>query len=117
MANKSSFKMLLFSKYSDPSKKLLGLIQENNLTEKLNINLVCIDNEIVRNKIQSSEIEINVVPCLLVVQDKNQVEKYEGKELNEWILFQFQIERLKRKTKPSQTEASIYKCRLAQKAV
>jgi len=90
MANKSSFKMLLFSKYSDPSKRLLGLIQENNLTERLNINLVCIDNEIVRKKIESSDIEISVVPCLLVVQDKTQVEKYEGKELNDWISFQFQ---------------------------
>ena len=90
MANKSSFKMLLFSKYSNPSKRLLGLLQEHNLVERLNINLVCIDNEIVRNKIQLSEIEINVVPCLLVVQDKNQVEKYEGKELDEWISFQFQ---------------------------
>jgi len=90
MANKSSFKMLLFSKYSDPSKRLLGLIHENNLSEKLNINLVCIDNEIVRKKIESSEIEISVVPCLLVVQDKTQVEKYEGKELNDWISFQFQ---------------------------
>jgi hypothetical protein len=90
MANKSSFKMLLFSKYSDPSKRLLGLIHENNLSEKLNINLVCIDNEIVRKKIESSEIEISVVPCLLVVQDKTQVKKYEGKELNDWISFQFQ---------------------------
>ena len=90
MANKSSFKMLLFSKYSDPSKRLLGLIQENNLTERLNINLVCIDNEIVRKKIESSDIEISVVPCLLVVQNKTQVEKYEGKELNDWISFQFQ---------------------------
>ena len=90
MANKSSFKMLLFSKYSDPSKRLLGLIQENNLTERLNINLVCVDNEIVRKKIESSDIEISVVPCLLVVQDKTQVEKYEGKELNDWISFQFQ---------------------------
>jgi hypothetical protein len=90
MANKSSFKMLLFSKYSDPSKRLLGLIQENNLIERLNINLVCIDNEIVRKKIESSDIEISVVPCLLVVQDKIQVEKYEGKELNDWISFQFQ---------------------------
>jgi hypothetical protein len=36
MANKSSFKMLLFSKYSDPSKRLLGHIQENNLMETLN---------------------------------------------------------------------------------
>ena len=90
MENKSSFKMLLFSKYSDPSKRLLGIIQENNLSEKLNINLVCIDNEIVRTKIQSSEIEINIVPCLLVVQNQNQVEKYEGKELNEWISFQQQ---------------------------
>ena len=85
MENKNSFKILLFSKYSDSSKRLLGLIQENNLT---GINLVCIDNEIVRKKIELSEMEINIVPCLLVVKDKNHVDKYEGNELNEWISLQ-----------------------------
>ena len=86
----TNFRMLLFSKYSENSKKILALIKDNNLFNTLNINVVCIDNENIRKRILNSDIEINVVPCLLSIKDKIQIEKFEGQELNNWIYYQIQ---------------------------
>lgn len=86
----TNFKMLLFSKYSENSNKILALIKDNNLFETLNINIVCIDNENIRKRILNSDIEINIVPCLLCIKDKIQIEKFEGQELNNWIYYQIQ---------------------------
>ena len=86
----TNFKILLFSKYSENSKKILALIKDNNLFDSLNIHSVCIDNENIRKRILNSDIEIIVVPCLLIIKDKIQIEKFEGQELNNWLSFQIQ---------------------------
>lgn len=92
----TNFRMLLFSKYSENSKKILALIKDNNnLFNTLNINVVCIDNENIRKRILNSDIEINVVPCLLSIKDKIQIEKFEGQELNNWIYYQIQQQQQK----------------------
>ena len=89
-SNQNSSKILLFSKYSQHSTSLINFIRDNNLIEALNINLICIDNENVRKKIAASDIEINFVPCLLIIKDDIQVDKFEGKELIDWVNVQFQ---------------------------
>ena len=81
----NNFNILLFSKYSNNSKRLLELLQSNNIVEQLNLNLLCVDNETVRQRIKLSDVEITNVPCLLVVVNKIQIEKYEGQQLQEWI--------------------------------
>ena len=70
-------------------------IKDNNLFNTLNINVVCIDNENIRKRILNSDIEINVVPCLLSIKDKIQIEKFEGQELNNWIYYQIQQQQQK----------------------
>lgn len=67
--------VLLYSKYSAHSKKLLDLVQYCSAT----IQLVCVDNEKVRQRIKKSELfEISTVPCILSVYPDGTVEKYEG---------------------------------------
>jgi pyruvate-formate lyase-activating enzyme len=86
----NNFNILLFSKYSNNSKQLLELLQSNNIIEQLNLNLLCVDNENVRQRIKLSDVEIVKVPCLLVIVNKIQIEKYEGQQLQEWIVSKLQ---------------------------
>ena len=86
----NNFNILLYSKYSNNSTRLLELLKTNNIKEYLNLNLLCIDNENIRKRIKLSDVEITNVPCLLVVMNKIQVEKYEGQQLHDWIISKLQ---------------------------
>jgi len=70
--------ILLFSKYSSNSKKLLDLFKNINL-RLLNIQTICIDNADIRKRIKNSKtIEIKTVPCILVLYSDGGVEKFDG---------------------------------------
>ena len=80
--------ILLYSKYSPMSKKMLEALQlcPINLETTIGLQSVCIDNKAVREQIlNSTKIEVTVVPCLLIVFRNGGVEKYEGNSCLQWI--------------------------------
>ena len=84
----SNYSILLHSKYSDNSKKLLGSIEASgtNFYDFTKIQLVCIDNEEVRDRIvNNKEIDIGGVPCILNIFNDGNVEKYEGVDAFKWV--------------------------------
>jgi len=84
----SSYSILLHSKYSDNSKKLLASIEASgvNFYDFTKIQLVCVDNEEVRDRIANNkEIDIEAVPCVLNIFNDGNVEKYEGVDAFKWV--------------------------------
>jgi hypothetical protein len=82
------FTVLLYSKYSQSSNKITGIIQQYStvFTENFNIKLLCIDNENIRNRILSSKkITISSVPCILIIYNDGGVEKYENDDAFTWV--------------------------------
>tara|TARA_Y100000389_G_scaffold61028_1_gene57150 strand:- start:5461 stop:6264 length:804 start_codon:yes stop_codon:yes gene_type:complete len=82
------FSVLLYSKYSPLSKKILDIIQSSpvNLEQIVSLQTLCIDNEKVRKKIyQNKQIDITSVPCILVIFPDGGIEKYDGVPAFQWI--------------------------------
>jgi len=82
------FSVLLYSKYSPLSKKLLDIIQSSpvNLEQIVSLQTLCIDNEKVRKRIyQNKQIDITSVPCILVIFPDGGIEKYDGAPAFQWI--------------------------------
>jgi hypothetical protein len=80
--------VLLYSKYSPNSDKLMEIISVApvNIMYVAQIKLLCIDNEDIRTKIiKSSKINIQSVPCVLIVFPDGGVEKYEGITAFKWM--------------------------------
>lgn len=76
--------ILIYSKYSGNSKKLLDHLASFNTT--LPMQTLCIDNKKVRERVTANKLlEINSVPCILVPLPGGKVEKFEGEPLLEWI--------------------------------
>jgi len=73
--------LFFYSKYSVQCKKL------TTLSEKLtNINYICVDNSKVREYIQKDEkINMQYVPCILILHDGGIVEKFEGENAFRWV--------------------------------
>jgi len=73
--------LFFYSKYSVQCKKL------TKLSEKLtNINYICVDNSKVREYIQKDEkINIQYVPCILILYNDGIVEKFEGENAFRWV--------------------------------
>lgn len=82
------FSVLLYSKYSPLSKKILDIIQSSpvNLEQIVSLQTLCIDNEKVRKRIyQNKQIDITSVPCILVIFPDGGIEKYDGLPAFQWI--------------------------------
>jgi len=81
--------VLLYSKYSPMSNKLISILSSCQLDLKVLVGLstVCIDNKEIRKQIlqKNNKIEILSVPCILIVYHTGEVEKYEGESAFEWI--------------------------------
>ena len=93
--------IIFYSKYSDVCTNLLDTVNSLplNIISRLNIESICIDNESIRSRIvNSNDIEINVVPTLLVINNNN-IDKYEGEVLFKWI-----ENRVKLFVEPQQTQ-------------
>lgn len=73
--------ILIYSKFSQASSKLINLI-EKNPPLKENTHLLCIDNEEVRKRIvKSKKLNIKHVPCMMRLYEKNgYVESFEGEK-------------------------------------
>lgn len=79
--------VLLYSKYSSSSKKLFGIIESNNINlNSLSLQTLCIDNEQIRNRIKNNkQLDINSVPCILIIYPDGGIEKYDGTHVFEWV--------------------------------
>ena len=78
--------VLLHSKFSQNSINLLELIKQSEISNYIQINDVCIDNKLVRKKIQkNNNFDIKYVPCLLSIADDGSVEKYESEDAFNFI--------------------------------
>jgi hypothetical protein len=82
------FAVILYSKYSTSSDKLLNYINsfENNIIKLLSLQPLCIDNKKLREQIMKDKnIEIETVPCILVILPDGGVEKYDNSFAFNWI--------------------------------
>ena len=78
------YSILLYSKFSNNSTQLINLIKsvDTNLIEQFRIKMLCIDNKIIRNKIlNSSNIQIKSVPCMLTLSNNGNIEQYDSNKL------------------------------------
>ena len=80
--------VILYSKYSPKCKDILNSFDPSNGK----VQLVCIDNIKVRNKIIKSSIDIQSVPCVIMLYDNGQYDKFEGDNVYDWIIEQFTIQ-------------------------
>ncbi len=81
------FSTLIYSKYSANSTKFLELIKNSGVdfTNLLKLELLCIDNQTIRNRImKNTKIDIKSVPCVLIVFPDGNIEKYDGDSVFNW---------------------------------
>lgn len=84
----NQFCVLLYSKYSVYSKQIIDKLSScsEDLYSLYRINLLCIDNEDVRERIvKSKSVTINVIPTLLIIYQDGSIEKYEGVTIFNWV--------------------------------
>lgn len=80
--------VLLYSKYSSNSKRIIDQLENStiDLSKSIGLQLLCVDNEQLRNRIlKSKQIKILSVPCLLILLPDGTVEKYEGQTMFTWF--------------------------------
>ena len=93
--------ILLHSKFSQNSINLIQMVKQSQISKYIQINDVCIDNKLVRKKIQkNNNFDIKYVPCILSIGDDGSVEKYESEDA-----FNFISEIIKEITPNQQEEA------------
>jgi hypothetical protein len=84
----SKLSILLYSKYSSLSKKLINKINQSGIDFKseFSIQNLCIDNKKIRSRIvNNAKIPITTVPCLLIIFPDGGIEKYDGLGIFEWF--------------------------------
>lgn len=78
----------LHSKYSENSKKFMDILKQvpENILFNMKFNSICVDNEKIRKSIlNSTQMNIKVVPCILVIYNDGGVQKYEGPDAFIWL--------------------------------
>ena len=83
-----TYSALFYSKYSNSSNKFLQMLTDSRIDFSKTIGLVtvCIDNEKIRKRILNSKnIKIEHVPCILNLYNDGGVEKYEGNDAFKWL--------------------------------
>ena len=79
--------VLLYSKYSATSKKLMEFMKTSGVdfTQIIGLQHLCVDNEQVRKKIiKNTQISVLSVPCILLIYQDGGIEKYEGISVFNW---------------------------------
>ena len=79
--------ILMYSKYSKYSNTFIELLESSNIdfVKVTGLNIICIDNENIRKRIiDSKNVQIQNVPCILIVYNDGGVEKYEGSDAFKW---------------------------------
>jgi hypothetical protein len=84
-SNTQQYSVLLYSQYSSNCKRLIDIVKQYIPTE-FGLTEICIDNEKIRKQIaKSKKIQINMVPCILVIFSDGVVEKYDGSNAFRWV--------------------------------
>lgn len=82
------YSVLLYSKFSSNSQKLLGMINSSgaNFASVAGLQILCIDNSKVRQRVLSNKkLDIKTVPCILSIYANGSVEKYDGSYAFQWV--------------------------------
>jgi hypothetical protein len=80
------YSVIIYSKYSPNSKKLFDVIEQSGVDITNKIQLLCIDNNKVRQRIKNNkQLDITSVPCILTVFSNGGVEKYDCSHAFAWI--------------------------------
>ncbi len=82
------FTCLIYSKYSDFSKKLLNIMETSGVdfVNIFKLKLLCADNENVRKTIlKSKNLDIKNVPCILLIFEDGKIEKYDDNNAFNWV--------------------------------
>lgn len=88
--------VVLYSKYSQQCQKILQVYDSTTIDY---MKLVCIDNSAIRKRLTTSpSLSVKTVPCVLLVYPGNEIEKFEGSNVTEWVLNQIS------QTLPQRTE-------------
>jgi hypothetical protein len=77
----------MYSKYSPNCQAFFEMIQQQqfDFSATAGLNMLCIDNMLIRKKIiKSTKINIDVVPCILLLFADGGVEKYDGPNAFQW---------------------------------
>jgi len=79
--------VLLYSNYSEVSKKLLNALEScpvdiYNLTK---LTTLCVDNYKIRKKIQNFHVKIDYVPTIIFIYPDSTIKKLDGQQLFDWI--------------------------------
>lgn len=80
--------ILIYSKYSQRSKKLTEFMMQSNIDFEKAVSLqsLCIDNEHIRKRVLANkQIMIEEVPTVLIIYQDGGIEKYEGGHAFEWF--------------------------------
>lgn len=73
--------ILLYSKYSTQCNKILK--KASSLSE---VRMIAIDQKDIRKRVlQDKQLNVSIVPCILIVNTNGIIEKYEGMKAFEWI--------------------------------
>lgn len=77
--------ILVYSKYSNNSKRLIDLIQNSNV-DFSGLKSLCVDNDKIRKRIkQNPHLDVTTVPCILNIYANGTVEKFEGAYAFSWV--------------------------------
>lgn len=82
------YSVFIYSKYSANCKKLLDLITSSGVDFETTVRLTVLncDNKKARERItRNKNIEVTIVPCILVVYGGGSVEKYDGTYAFNWV--------------------------------
>ncbi len=109
--NHYKFCILLYSKYSPMSKKLLQNLKKCpiNLNDELGLKYVCVDSEKIRKRIVASEnINVNTMPAFLISHMNGKIELFEGDKSFHWIqkIVQTKLNARKQEAQRAQQEAN-----------
>jgi len=81
------FTVLLYSKYSSYSKKIMSELNSAGVdfSRVAGLQTLCIDNAKVKKRIMDDkQIDIKYIPCILVIYPDGGIEKYDGSSAFEW---------------------------------
>lgn len=99
--------ILLYSKYSKTSTKLLELVDNCgfNIQEIIGYRLISVDSKTVRKQIMNNrDITVKHVPCLIKLFNNGMIEQYDYKELHQLIEYTIKLhkeEQTKQQTQPT----------------
>jgi hypothetical protein len=76
--------VILYSKYSPQCTRIVDLHHKHNVDY---MRLLCIDNVNIREKLlQSTDLNIRTVPCVLFLYPGGRIEKFEGSNVSSWVI-------------------------------